>query len=53
MRSRGLICGHAYSITALKKIELPVRHVVEEVRLLRIENPWGSEIEWNGDWSDE
>ena len=24
----------------------------KKVRLLRVRNPWGNEIEWNGDWSD-
>uniref|UniRef100_A0A6Q2WS35 Calpain-3 n=1 Tax=Esox lucius TaxID=8010 RepID=A0A6Q2WS35_ESOLU len=36
----GLVKGHAYSVTG-----------VEEVRLVRLRNPWG-QVEWNGPWSD-
>uniref|UniRef100_A0A8C6LFR5 Calpain-3 n=1 Tax=Nothobranchius furzeri TaxID=105023 RepID=A0A8C6LFR5_NOTFU len=36
----GLVKGHAYSVTA-----------VDEVRLVRLRNPWG-QVEWNGPWSD-
>ncbi|XP_020896807.1 calpain-B isoform X1 [Exaiptasia diaphana] len=48
----GLICGHSYSITALRKVELrylpdrPIKH------LIRLRNPWGEGAEWRGAWSD-
>ena len=25
----------------------------EEFKLICLRNPWGNEIEWNGDWSDD
>jgi len=46
----GLIMGHAYTITSLKKVTGPDD---EEVELIRVRNPWGNEREWNGAWSDE
>ncbi|KFD48822.1 hypothetical protein M513_10306, partial [Trichuris suis] len=45
----GLVKGHAYSITGAKQVETLDG---ERVPLLRIRNPWGSEQEWNGPWSD-
>ncbi|XP_065056554.1 calpain-9-like isoform X1 [Rhopilema esculentum] len=44
----GLIKGHAYSITGVKKINLRGNPVT----LVRIRNPWGNEREWKGAWSD-
>ncbi|XP_065836926.1 calpain-5-like isoform X2 [Oscarella lobularis] len=48
----GLVKGHAYGITAVKKV------VVEEgffrdkkLFMIRLRNPWGGK-EWNGPWSD-
>lgn len=46
----GLIKGHAYSITSIKKIN-PVGSD-EDLELVRVRNPWGNEREWTGDWSD-
>ncbi|XP_072170100.1 calpain-9-like isoform X1 [Diadema setosum] len=43
----GLIAGHAYTITDVRKVS--VRGA--EKRLIRIRNPWGQK-EWNGAWSD-
>ncbi|XP_030855129.1 calpain-9-like isoform X2 [Strongylocentrotus purpuratus] len=43
----GLIAGHAYTITDVKKVNVKGR----DVRLIRIRNPWGA-VEWNGRWSD-
>lgn len=43
----GLIKGHAYTITAVRKVQS------KNVELIRIRNPWGNEREWNGAWSDE
>lgn len=44
----GLIKGHAYSVTAVKKVDVKGREIV----LARIRNPWGNEREWKGAWSD-
>ena len=32
------------------KIETP--RVSGEIPLVRVRNPWGNEVEWNGPWSD-
>lgn len=42
--SSGIVQGHAYSI-------LQVRDV-DNHKLVQIRNPWASEVEWNGPWSD-
>ncbi|PAA89492.1 hypothetical protein BOX15_Mlig013791g1 [Macrostomum lignano] len=47
--SNGLITGHAYSVTDVKKVRL--NNGMEE-SLVRVRNPWGNECEWKGDWSD-
>ncbi|CAK9301677.1 unnamed protein product [Gordionus sp. m RMFG-2023] len=47
--SNGLIKGHAYSITDVKRIVTKQGKVC----LLRMRNPWGNEAEWNGPWSDK
>lgn len=44
----GLIKGHAFTITSLATVELDDN----TEKLLRIRNPWGNEVEWNGSWSD-
>lgn len=41
----GLVRGHAYTVT--KVIDL------NGEQLIRIRNPWGNEVEWNGAWSDQ
>lgn len=50
----GLVRGHAYGITALKKVWLRDRLVQKEstARLLmvRMRNPWGT-ADWTGAWS--
>ncbi|XP_041097001.1 calpain-A-like isoform X2 [Polyodon spathula] len=50
-REDGLVAGHAYSITAVKKLTTPRGRVP----LVRILNPWGcgQSMEWTGDWSDD
>lgn len=40
----GLVHGHAYSV--LKVVE------IDGVRLVACRNPWGTDAEWNGPWSD-
>ncbi|XP_022240877.1 calpain-B-like isoform X3 [Limulus polyphemus] len=50
--SNGLICGHAYSITAIRMVEVNTPRVNGKIPLLRIRNPWGNECEWKGPWSD-
>ncbi|XP_054650690.1 calpain-12 isoform X2 [Dunckerocampus dactyliophorus] len=44
----GLIKGHAYAITETDQ----VRHVSDEILLLRLRNPWGF-VEYSGPWSDK
>ncbi|ESO86333.1 hypothetical protein LOTGIDRAFT_129270 [Lottia gigantea] len=52
----GLVRGHAYSVTAVKKIHLKgtgLFHLFnrEKMLMIRCRNPWGG-IEWKGPWSD-
>ena len=49
-RPDGLIEGHAYSVL----MTITVGHDLEggPLRLLKLRNPWGSDAEWTGDWSD-
>ena len=47
--------GHAYSVTGAKELHNFVRGrgcAPERVRLVRVRNPWGNDVEWKGDWSD-
>ncbi|XP_064460054.1 calpain-B-like [Ornithodoros turicata] len=44
----GLVSGHAYTVSAVKRIKLING---QGARLLRIRNPWGNGIEWMGDWN--
>ncbi|XP_070572374.1 calpain clp-1-like [Ptychodera flava] len=46
----GLVSGHAYTITAVRKCRLSSG---SKVNLVRVRNPWGNATEWNGDWSDD
>ncbi|XP_068600210.1 calpain-5-like [Brachionichthys hirsutus] len=51
----GLVKGHAYSVTAVKKVRLGhglrAYFKNETIPLIRMRNPWGK-TEWNGPWSD-
>ncbi|CAL8399757.1 unnamed protein product [Boreogadus saida] len=53
--ANGLVKGHAYSVTAVKRVRLGHGLVAyfknETIPLIRMRNPWGK-IEWRGDWSD-
>ncbi len=47
--SNGLVRGHAYIITKMAEIE--IRGVFHKI--IRVYNPWGNDVEWNGEWSDK
>ena len=47
--SNGLVMGHAYTVTKVAALEMGSR----EVRIIRVRNPWGNEVEWKGAWSDK
>ena len=46
--SNGLVQGHAYIVTKAAEVVLNGR----THRLMRLYNPWGNDVEWNGEWSD-
>ncbi|XP_073407780.1 calpain-5-like [Dendrobates tinctorius] len=54
--SSGLVTGHAYSVTAIRNINLHSGLLslfrTHKLRLIRLRNPWGSG-EWTGAWSDK
>jgi calpain-15 len=43
-RSDGLVAGHAYSLISVE--EAGGHHFV------KLRNPWGNDVEWNGKWAD-
>lgn len=45
----GLVSAHAYMVTSVKLIENKKKEVV---KLVRIRNPWGDEIEWKVSFCD-
>nr|XP_023698610.1 calpain-5-like [Paramormyrops kingsleyae] len=52
----GLVKGHAYSVTAVRKARLRQGLLEaglkpEKLPMIRLRNPWGK-TEWNGPWSD-
>lgn len=53
--ANGLVKGHAYSVTAVKKVRLGHGLLAyfknENIFLIRMRNPWG-QTEWKGAWSD-
>ena len=42
----GLCSGHAFSLIRVKRTK-------QGHKLCMIRNPWGNDMEWNGDWSDD
>lgn len=48
VRPDGLVEGHAYSVTDLRRI----MQGQDPVTLIRIRNPHGNKTEWNGRWSE-
>ncbi|CAL1546272.1 unnamed protein product [Lymnaea stagnalis] len=54
--SVGLVRGHAYSLTDVRKIPLKGTGLFslfnrEKIHMIRLRNPWGG-VEWKGPWSD-
>lgn len=51
----GLVKGHAYAVTDVKKVRLGHGLLAffksEKLHMIRMRNPWG-EKEWSGPWSD-
>lgn len=48
---QGLICGRSYSITKVQSVEIVTLNVTVKIPLLRLRNPFGKVVEWNGPWS--
>ncbi|CAH1777842.1 unnamed protein product [Owenia fusiformis] len=48
----GLVIGHAYSVTAVKYVEVETPTASGVIPMVRVRNPWGNECEWRGAWSD-
>lgn len=49
----GLVRGHAYSITKAVFVDVATPNVSGKIQLMRLRNPWGNHVEWNGAWSDK
>lgn len=51
----GLVKGHAYAVTDVRKVRLGHGLLAffksEKLDMIRLRNPWG-EREWTGPWSD-
>jgi calpain-5 len=52
----GLVMGHAYSVTAVRKVRLAGTGIhgifkLEKLAMIRLRNPWGGS-EWTGAFSD-
>lgn len=50
--THGLIRGHAYAVTRAAMVDIVTPNKAGKIPLLRLRNPWGNEIEWNGAMSD-
>jgi len=52
----GLTKGHAYAVTAIKKVRLAGTGVLgigaDKLSMIRLKNPWGPGSEWRGPFSD-
>jgi calpain-5 len=53
----GLTKGHAYSVTAIRKVRLAGTGAFglvnrDKVEMIRLRNPWGPGTEWKGPFSD-
>lgn len=48
--SCGLVRGHAYGITAVKKMRLLQSGGMDRLFMMRMRNPWGT-TDWTGAWS--
>lgn len=46
----GLVRGHAYGITAVRKVRLLQARGMARLFMVRMRNPWGS-TDWTGAWS--
>lgn len=46
----GLVRGHAYGITAVRKVRLLHARGMPRLFMVRMRNPWGS-TDWTGAWS--
>ncbi|CAF1387134.1 unnamed protein product, partial [Didymodactylos carnosus] len=44
----GLVVGHAFAVTAVTEMH----HGGRMIKMIRVRNPWGNEIEWKGRWKD-
>lgn len=49
----GLVKGHAYSITKVQMVNIRTIRKTGLIELVRLRNPWGNEVEWNGAFSDQ
>ncbi|XP_069118046.1 calpain-9-like isoform X4 [Argopecten irradians] len=53
VKDNGLVMGHAYSITAVKLVDIKTPRTSGRIPMVRVRNPWGNEAEWKGAWSDK
>lgn len=49
---QGLVKAHAYSVTKVKLVDIQMPQKSGKIPMIRIRNPWGNDVEWNGAWSD-
>ena len=53
----GLTKGHAYAVTAIRKVRLAGTGMLlgfnaDRLSMIRLRNPWGPGSEWRGPFSD-